>query len=155
VGADEYDLVFSNSVIEHCSDYESQVAMAAQIRAPGLKYWVQTPNFWFPMEPHFLVPGFHWLPLTVRALLVRLFPLGFHNRRKDFKSAIALVKSVRLLSARQMQRLFPGGELYREKLFGVTKSLVMYGQDTTAAAKERPARQESEAASSAAPASLA
>src|SRR5690606_17235646 len=56
------DVVFSNSVIEHLFDRKSQAAMAKEVVRVGRDYWVQTPNLWFPMEPHFQVPGWQWLP---------------------------------------------------------------------------------------------
>ena len=57
-----FDVVFSNSVIEHVETYENQRRMAAEIRRVGRRYFVQTPNRHFPLEPHFLVPGFQLLP---------------------------------------------------------------------------------------------
>jgi hypothetical protein len=128
-----FDIVFSNSVIEHISDLDGQAQMAIQIQMLGKRYWVQTPNYWFPIEPHFLFPFFHWLPIVVRAALIRVFPLGFHNRRNSFSDAKSLAKSVRLLTAKQMQDLFPHGTLYRERSLWFTKSLVLYGHCDQAA----------------------
>lgn len=50
----EFDAVFSNSVIEHVGDYEAQRQMANEIMRVGKRYFVQTPNFYFPIEPHIL-----------------------------------------------------------------------------------------------------
>jgi hypothetical protein len=52
-----FDIAFSNSVIEHLQMFENQRCMASEIQRVGKAFRVQTPNSWFPMEPHFLVPG--------------------------------------------------------------------------------------------------
>ena len=61
-----FDVVFSDSVIEHLETFARQAAMAAEVRRLAPTYWVQTPNFWFPIEPHFLTPAWHWLPVDAR-----------------------------------------------------------------------------------------
>ena len=66
-----FDVVFSNSVIEHLETFERQAAMAAEVRRLAPIYWVQTPNFWFPVEPHFLTPAWHWLPMGLRVAMLR------------------------------------------------------------------------------------
>ena len=48
--------------------------MAAEVRRVAPAYWVQTPNFWFPMEPHFLVPGWQWLPERTRISILQRRP---------------------------------------------------------------------------------
>ena len=125
LGDRQFDVVFSNSVIEHCPHPDGQRAMAREIQRLGGRYWVQTPNYWFPIEPHCLFPFFHWLPVVVRAGLLRFFQLGHYNRRGDFRSAVSLAGSVRLLSAKELRDLFPGGILWRERMLGLTKSLVV------------------------------
>jgi hypothetical protein len=122
----EFDLAFSNSVIEHVGDWRDQQAMARELRRVGRGCFVQTPSFWFPIEPHFLVPGFQFLPLALRVALVRRFALGWRARVPDAGAARELVLAHRLLSARQMRALFPDAELIRERVLGLTKSLVAW-----------------------------
>jgi hypothetical protein len=90
------------------------------------RYFVQTPNRYFPIEPHFLVPGFQFLPLRVRAKLLSRFRLGWYDRVPDKREARREVESVALLSERQVRALFPAAEIYREKFAGLTKSFVAY-----------------------------
>ena len=66
-GNHSFDIVFSNSVIEHLFSLENQRKMASEIQRVGKAYWVQTPNFWFPAEPHCYVPAFLAMGLPVRA----------------------------------------------------------------------------------------
>ena len=66
-----FDIAFSNSVIEHLGEYESQRRFAEEIRRVGRKVWVQTPARWFLVEPHFLTVGIHWLPRSVQRRTLR------------------------------------------------------------------------------------
>ena len=116
--AAEFPLVFSNSVIEHVPP-ESQAAFAAEIRRVGQRYYVQTPNRWFPIEPHYQLPLFQFLPRRVRMALNRRFTLGWQQRGSW--------EEITLLSARDLRRLFPDAEIHRERLFGLTKSLMAIG----------------------------
>ena len=123
----EFDVVFSNSVIEHVGGFEDQQAMAREVMRVGRRYFVQTPNLYFPLEPHFLFPFFQFLPIPVRAALLQRFSLGWYPRCADRNEATQVAESVRLISARTLSDLFPGSHLYRERSFGMTKSLTAYG----------------------------
>ncbi len=59
----DFDVVFSNSVIEHLTSYEDQRLMASEIMRVGKRYFVQTPNYYFPIEPHFFFPCFQFMPI--------------------------------------------------------------------------------------------
>jgi SAM-dependent methyltransferase len=62
---DEFDLVYCSSVIEHVPRVR-RAAFAAELRRVGRGWFVQTPAYSFPLEPHSLLPGAHWLPLRIR-----------------------------------------------------------------------------------------
>ncbi|MGH7336124.1 MAG: methyltransferase domain-containing protein [Myxococcota bacterium] len=126
----QFDLVFSNSMIEHVETFEEQRQIAAEIRRVGRRYCVQTPNRYFPIEPHFLFPGFQFLPLAARVALVRRFRLGWCPRLPDAEQARACVQSIRLLTRREVRSLFPEAVLYQERFLGWVKSFVAYTEDT-------------------------
>ena len=127
IGDRQYDVVFSHSLIEHVGDFPQQQRVAAEICRVGRRYFVQTPNFWFPIEPHFLCPGFHWLPLGVRAWLVSHFRLGWIERIPDRVTARRAVAGIRLLRPAELRALFPGATLYEVRLLGLAQSLIVYG----------------------------
>jgi SAM-dependent methyltransferase len=125
-GDDEFDVVFSNSAIEHVGDFDDQRQVAAEIRRVGRRYFVQTPNRYFPLEPHFLTPGFQFLPLRARVGLVRRLPLGHYRAMPDEAEARRAVAEIRLLGLRELRSLFPDATVHRERVLGLTKSFVAY-----------------------------
>jgi SAM-dependent methyltransferase len=129
-GDGAFDVVFSNSVIEHVGDAESQMRFAREVARVGRGYWVQTPNRWFPVEQHLLTPLVHWLPkswqraivprFTVWSVVVKASP----DRREFYLSHY--LDEVRLLGAGEFHALFPEARLIRERFCGWTKSLVAF-----------------------------
>lgn len=126
-GDHAFDVVFSNSVIEHMGTFADQQRMAAEVRRVGRHFFVQTPNRAFPLEPHFLFPWFQYLPRRVQVALVQRFDMGWYKRRPDLAAATALVAEHRLLNERELRALFPGAALHYERVLGLTKSLIAYG----------------------------
>jgi hypothetical protein len=125
-GDAEVDVIYSNSVIEHVGTIDDQRRMANEVRRVAKRYFVQTPNAWFPIEPHFLVPGFQFMPIEMRAFLLRQARLGWVPRERDSTRAKEIVSSVRLMTGGEVRALFPEATLYRERLLGMTKSIIAY-----------------------------
>lgn len=123
----EFDVAFSNSVIEHLFTPEAQRAMARETMRVARAYWVQTPSFWFPLEPHFLVPGWQWLPEAVRVAAIRRRELGWRGPCPDPDEARRTVREIRLLRGSELRRLFPDATIRRERVGPLTKSFVAYG----------------------------
>jgi len=123
-----FDVVFSNSVIEHVGGPERQRQFAREIARVGKAYWVQTPNRWFPVEPHLLTPFLHWLPAGLRAAVARRCTVWeFITRPSADRHEFYIehfLRDVRLLGPAEMRRLFPAARLIRERFLGFTKSLV-------------------------------
>jgi SAM-dependent methyltransferase len=107
-----FDIAHSNSLIEHVGDRER---VAAEVRRVGRRYFVQTPNRWFPIEPHSLLPLVHLLP---RRLGRRLWRFGVSDDPFD---------DTRLLGARELRKLFPDALIVRERVGPLTKSLIAAG----------------------------
>lgn len=122
----EFDFVHSNSVIEHVGSWTRMQMFAREVRRLAPNYYVQTPNWWFPIEPHFYkVPMFHWLPEATRAFLLRRFAIAHAGRIPSRERAVEVVRGTALLRPAQMRELFPDAELVHEKLAGLAKSLIM------------------------------
>ena len=121
-----FDAVFSNSVIEHVWSLRDQQKMAGEVQRVAPRYFVQTPNRYFPLEPHFLLPLFQFYPRRLQVELLRRRDLGWMHRQPDYQDALREVSQIRLLNSTEMKSLFPGASLYRERLGGLTKSLVVY-----------------------------
>jgi len=126
-----FDVVFSNSVIEHLTTIERQQQFANEVMRVGKRFCVQTPNRWFPVETHLLTPLVHYLPKHWQAPLVRRATVwslltGIKGDRKRFYIEHYLA-DVRLLSRNELQALFPQATVVSERFLGFTKSLLARG----------------------------
>ena len=122
----QFDIVFSNSVIEHLFSIDNQKKMANEAMRVGKFYFVQTPNYFFPIEPHWLFPFFQFLPFKTRVFLTKNFDLGHYKKSVNKEDAIKRVNEVKLLTEKQMKKLFPRGKVYRETFLSLVKSITMY-----------------------------
>jgi SAM-dependent methyltransferase len=90
-----FDVVFSNAVVEHVGGREAQRRFVAEALRVGRRVFLTTPNRWFPVEVHTLLPLVHWLP---EPLAHRAYDLA----RKPW------AKENHLLGPRDLRGLFPG-----------------------------------------------
>lgn len=119
-----FDLVHSNSVIEHVGSWDRMQMFAREIRRLAPAYYVQTPNWWFPIDPHFYrLPYFHWFSPNMRAKLLHYFPVAPSGRVATMERAREVVAGTQLLTAAQMKSLFPDAHLVKERMLGLAKSL--------------------------------
>ena len=121
---DAFHIAHSNSVLEHVGSRERMRQFAAELRRVAPRHFVQTPNFWFPVEPHAMLPFIHWLPLGVRVALVRRFTLGHWPRQETAEDAVRLLRDNDLLTRREFAGLFPDSEIRVERVWGLPKSLL-------------------------------
>jgi hypothetical protein len=123
-GDGDFDIVFSNSVIEHLFNWEAQQKFAKEIRRVGRQYWVQTPAREFLVEPHLLTPCFHWLPRPVQLKLAGRFTVWGWIEWPTPAQAEEYVTQLRLLAFNEFSALFPDGIVFREKFLTLTKSYI-------------------------------
>jgi hypothetical protein len=122
-----FDLAFSNSAIEHVGNFEDQRRFANEMLRLGRRIYCQTPNKWFPVEPHFLGLLVHWLPRRWFGHTVyRYLTVNGWIAKPDRETSAVLVASVRLLTRRELVQLFPGCKVRTERLMGLPKSLIVF-----------------------------
>jgi len=124
-----FDIVYSNSVIEHLGNCVEQDRFAREIRRVGRQVFVQTLNRWFFIEPHFVAPFVHFLPRRAARLLMRFCSVRGLLRRGDNVEIRTLFDELRLLTYREMRKLFPDCEIHRERWLGMTKSFIAIRRD--------------------------
>lgn len=119
-----FDIVYSNSVIEHLYNKQNQQKFAREIARVGKRFFVQTPNRWFPVEPHYLTPFIHYCSPRIQIKLLRNFTIWGVMARPSAELCRRNIQEIRLLDERQMRELFPDAEIRHERVCGLTKSLV-------------------------------
>jgi hypothetical protein len=117
-----FDLVFSNSLIEHVGGHSKRLELSGQIRALAPNHWVQTPYRYFPIEPHWVFPAMQFLPAAARVQVALRWPLG--GKDSDKESARRHILWTELLSTTEMREYFPDSTLLHERFLGLTKSLI-------------------------------
>lgn len=123
-GDRSFHIAHSNSVVEHVGDWHQMVKFASELARVSQAYFVQTPNYWFPIEPHCATPFFHWLPTPIRVWLVSRFQLGHWERATSIDAAVQIVESARLLDKKKFQELFKDARILTEKFFFLPKSFI-------------------------------
>lgn len=116
-----FDLVFCSAVLEHVGDDAQQGRFIAEILRVGKAYFLTTPNRWFPLEFHTLLPLLHWLPKKVHQRLLR--GLG--------KPFWASTDNLNLLSRTSLRRRFPSTQqpvVESVRLFGWPSNLIVHGR---------------------------
>jgi hypothetical protein len=120
-----FDVVHSNSVIEHVGQWSNMMSMASEIRRVAPSYFVQTPYFWFPIEPHARTPFLHWLPESLKFRLVMARKCGpYWSKARTVDEAMRTIQSSLLLDKSMFSTLFPDANIVSEKVLGITKSLM-------------------------------
>lgn len=97
-GENSVDFLFSDNVIEHVGEEARERFVNELRRVAAEGFFITTPNYWFPFEPHYHMPFFQFLPRAAKGRLLRLARFGFVNDASE---------TIKLLSRRDLQRLVP------------------------------------------------
>jgi hypothetical protein len=119
-----FQIAHSNSVVEHVGDWERMIQFAKELSRVSQAYFIQTPNYWFPIEPHCMTPFFHWLPKPIRIWLVSHFQLGHWKKAVSIDEAVRIVEHARLLNRKMFHELFKDAHILTERFFWLPKSLI-------------------------------
>lgn len=124
-GDKEFDVCFSNSVIEHVGTLEKQKMFAQEVCRVGKRIWIQTPAKSFFFEPHYLTPFIHWLPKHYQKLLLRNFSIWGLITRPTQQYVDDFVEQTRLLTFEEIRELFPGCIIIKERFLFMTKAYLI------------------------------
>ncbi len=120
-----FDIVFSNSVIEHLYNFENQKKMAHEVLRIGKNHIIQTPNKYFFIEPHYMIPFFQFLPKKIQFKI--LTKTRFSRLKKwDEQFARDYTEEIRLMTQKELKEIFPKSNIFYEKFLGMTKSFTVH-----------------------------
>ena len=117
-----FDLVVCHSVIEHVGNFRNQKKLAHEIVRVSKCFFVQTPSYYIPLEPHFLIPYFQILPRKIKVRIVMKT-----RKIEDYAAAEKVVDSIRLLKKPELLKMFPNSIILTEKLFFFPMSYILIG----------------------------
>jgi hypothetical protein len=123
-----FDVVFSNSFFEHLANLEARALLAASILASGVPFFIQVPNKYSPVDPHFpfAPPFFAAYPTSIRTRLCTLSSFGSGWRAPSLAAARKAAQFYNPLGPRDMRKLFPGAIIAIERPFFVPMSILAY-----------------------------
>jgi len=121
----EFDIVFSNSVIEHVGSSQNQMKFSAEISRVGKRVWLQTPAREFFFEPHYLMPFIHWFSKKTQKKFIRNFSLWGLLSRPSQQLVNDTVDEINLLGYNEIKNLFPDYVIKKEKFLFMTKSYLV------------------------------
>lgn len=115
-----FKFLFCSAVIEHVGDRESQRKFVDEIARVSHRFFITTPNRWFPIEFHTIFPIIHWFPTKIHHAILRSVGM---TRWAD-------INLLNLLSASEILKICPPEckvDLKRVRLAGITSNLVLMG----------------------------
>jgi hypothetical protein len=119
-----FDLVFSSAVIEHVGSVENQSKFISECFRIAKRYvFITTPNRFYPVEFHTLLPFIHWLPKNHHRWILKL--LG--------KPFFALEENLNLLTRGGLARLcvengIKNFRILSSSFLGVPSNLLLVGE---------------------------
>ena len=114
-----FDLVFSNSVIEHVGGPANERAFAGEVRRLAPAYYVQTPSIWFPLEAHSGVPFWWALPRSARERIIRRW-------KEKLPAWAEMIDGTTVIRRPTLQAYFPDGTILTERVAGLPKSYSVF-----------------------------
>ena len=117
----QFDVCFCNAVVEHVGSRAQQQDFVNEYCRISKKFFFTTPNKYFPLEMHSMLPFFHWLPSSLFHKILILTGRGH----------LASESILNLLSAKEFLALFPSAttcHINRIYTAGMVSNLIVYGE---------------------------
>ena len=117
-----FDIVHSNATIEHVGSYKNQLLFVKEcIRISKKFVFIQTPNRFYPIDFHTILPFIHWLPKNIHRKILRIFGLNFYS----------LEKNLNLLSESDLKNLcnelnIKNYKIIKYRLFFALSNLILF-----------------------------
>lgn len=122
-----FDVVYSNAVIEHLGHFEKQKKMAAEIMRVGKRWFVTTPNRWYPFEFHLRLPLVTWLPGHSYLWVGRI--VSYNHVKNKYMLGLDHT-GLRLMTASELKRCFPNSKIIKQRVTFMAETLIVVGEDT-------------------------
>lgn len=119
-----FDVVYSNAVIEHLGTFEKQRKMASEIMRVGKRWFVCTPNRWYPFEFHMRLPFVTWLPGNTYLCVGRIVAYNHIKRKYTFGNNR---KDLRLMTTYELKSCFPGSKIIKLRVTFMAETLIVVG----------------------------
>lgn len=115
-----FDIVFSNSVIEHLGDEFKQTAFVQNVYRLAPQYWIQTPSIWFPIEAHCNLPLWWFYPQELKQVWLN----RWQDRGRKF--LWKQMQETQVFTLAKFKTLLPDSAVYVERFAGFPKSYSLY-----------------------------
>jgi Methyltransferase domain len=114
-----FDIVFSNSVIEHVGDSSMQSKFASEVFRLAPRYFIQTPSKYFPLEAHTGLPFWWYYPEWLKQY--------FHRQwKRRIPAWNQMILGTRFLDKNHFEKLFPGCNFETERIASFPKSYIAW-----------------------------
>ncbi len=119
-----FDIVFSNSLIDHLYSFENQEKFASEVDRVSNNYFIQTGNKNFPYEPHYLTPFINYLSKNMQKKIVRNFTFWGLLARPTSEQVNSIVDEIILSTKSEFKSLFPDALIMEQKILAMVKSFI-------------------------------
>jgi len=121
----QFDICFSSAVLEHVGERDSQAFFISECIRVAKKVYLTTPNRYFPIEMHTMLPLIHLLPQPTHQKLLRLLKMEHWSK----------IENLNLMTKKELFSLLPEqyikkSEIHFNRLLGIASNLIMVVDDS-------------------------
>lgn len=116
-----FDFVHSSAVIEHVGNFANQIRLLAEMwRVAKRGIFVTTPNRWFPIEVHTVLPFLHYLPPRQYRIILKQLGLGYFAEESNLN-----LMSRQTMAAAAAKAGMPAFHIAFARLLGLGSNLML------------------------------